>query len=55
VITPKGKTATDAVDAARGRMALALFDGWSQDDFDDLVRLMRKFADGMSEMTEGRS
>lgn len=54
VITPKGKTATDAVDAARGRMALALFGGWSPDDFDDLVRLMRKFADGMSEMTEGR-
>jgi DNA-binding MarR family transcriptional regulator len=54
VITPKGKTATDAVDAARGRMALALFDGWSQGDFDDLVRLMRKFADGMSEVVEGR-
>jgi DNA-binding MarR family transcriptional regulator len=54
VITPKGKVATDAVDAARGRMALALFGGWSQDDFDDLVRLMRKFADGMGEMTEGR-
>ena len=54
VITPQGKTATDAVDAARGRMALALFDGWSQDDFDDLVRLMRRFADGIGEATQGR-
>jgi DNA-binding MarR family transcriptional regulator len=53
VVTPQGKTATDAVDAARGRMALALFETWSQADFDDLVRLMRKFADGMGEMTEG--
>lgn len=53
VITPSGKTATDAVDAARGRMAVELFGSWSQDDFDDLVRLMRKFADGMGEMTEG--
>jgi DNA-binding MarR family transcriptional regulator len=53
VITPQGKTATDAVDAARGRMALQLFETWSQDDFDDLVRLMRKFADGMDEVVEG--
>lgn len=53
VITPQGKAATDAVDAARGRMALALFRDWSPDEFDDLVRLMRKFADGMGEVTEG--
>ncbi|MFZ0268339.1 MarR family winged helix-turn-helix transcriptional regulator [Caulobacter sp.] len=53
VITPKGKIATDALDAARGRMALELFEGWSQADFDDLVRLMRKFADGMGTVTEG--
>lgn len=53
VVTAKGQAATDAVDAARGRMAVQLFDGWSQADFDDLVRLMRKFADGMGEMSEG--
>jgi DNA-binding MarR family transcriptional regulator len=52
VITPQGKTATDAVDAARGQLAVRLFDSWSQADFDDLVRLMRKFADGMGEVTE---
>jgi len=55
VITPKGRIATDALDAARGRMALELFDGWSQNDFDDLVRLMRKFADGMGRMTDGNA
>lgn len=53
VITPQGKAATDAVDAARGRMALELFSDWSASDFDELVRLMRKFADGMGEVIEG--
>ena len=47
-ITPAGKTATDAVDAARERMATALFADWSTEDFDDLVRLLRKFADGIN-------
>jgi len=55
VITPRGKAATDAVDAARGRMALELFATWSQDDFDALVRLMRRFADGLNAATEGAS
>jgi hypothetical protein len=35
-------------------MALALFSGWNQGDFDDLVRLMRRFADGMSAATGER-
>lgn len=48
VITPQGKAATDAVDAARERMALALFRDWRRSDFDDLVRLMRMLADGLS-------
>lgn len=48
-ITPAGKTATDAVDAARERMALTLFQDWSAEEFDQLVRLMRKLADGMNE------
>jgi DNA-binding MarR family transcriptional regulator len=52
VVTAKGRAATDALDAARGRMAVRLFEDWSPQDFDDLVRLMRKFADGMSGMTE---
>ncbi|WP_328703024.1 MarR family winged helix-turn-helix transcriptional regulator [Arenibaculum pallidiluteum] len=50
VITPSGKKATDALDAARERMALSLFKEWSQHDFDELVRLMRKLADAMTAM-----
>ncbi len=46
-ITAEGKAATDAVDAARERMALVLFQDWSEDEFGELVRLMRKLADGM--------
>src|SRR3546814_6525731 len=38
VITPQGKTATDAVDAARERMSLMLFKTWSRSDFDELLR-----------------
>jgi len=48
IITPRGKEATDALDAARERMALTLFRDWSRDDFDQLIRLMRMLADGMS-------
>lgn len=48
VITPEGRAATDAVDAARERMALALFREWDRSDFDELVRLMRMLADGLS-------
>ena len=47
VITPQGKAATDAVDAARARAALAVFGAWSREDFDALLRLMRKFADAI--------
>ena len=38
---------TDVVDAARDRMALALFGEWDAADFDHLIRLMRKVADGL--------
>jgi DNA-binding MarR family transcriptional regulator len=48
-ITPHGKIATDAIDAAREKMAERLFGDWSTEDFDELVRLMRRLADGMSE------
>jgi DNA-binding MarR family transcriptional regulator len=53
-ITPQGKTATDAVDAARERMALTLFREWSRSDFDELLRLMRMLADGMNETSAVR-
>jgi DNA-binding MarR family transcriptional regulator len=48
VITPRGKEATDALDVAREKMACSLFRDWPREDFDELIRLMRMFADGMS-------
>jgi len=52
IISPKGKRATDAVDRARERIAVTLFQDWSCDDFDRFVRLMGKFADGIASAVE---
>lgn len=38
---------TDMVDAARERMGRAIFKTWDAHDFNELVRLMRKFADAV--------
>jgi DNA-binding MarR family transcriptional regulator len=46
-ISPKGKAMTRAVDAARERLGRRVFETWDPRDFDDLVRLMRKFADAI--------
>lgn len=48
-VTPRGKAATDALDAAREEMAVARFSQWSRQDVDDLVRLMRKLVDTMAD------
>ncbi|MBP1859611.1 MarR family winged helix-turn-helix transcriptional regulator [Rhizobium herbae] len=45
VISPKGKAMTDLVDTARERIGQAIFKSWDARDIDELVRLMRKFAD----------
>jgi DNA-binding MarR family transcriptional regulator len=47
VISPKGKAMTDLVDAARERIGRAIFETWDAHDIDELVRLMRKFADAL--------
>lgn len=44
-ISAKGKAMTDLVDAARERIGRAIFQAWEEQEIDDLVRLMRKFAD----------
>ena len=49
VVTPKGKAMTDAVDAARDRLGQEIFKSWEPDDIDNLVRLMRKFADAVTD------
>jgi DNA-binding MarR family transcriptional regulator len=51
VITPKGKAATDALDRAREKMALSILGNWTREDFDELLRLMRMFADSMGSET----
>ena len=51
-VTPKGKAMTDKIDAARERMALAVFANWDSHEVDELVRLMRKFADAMGNEPE---
>ena len=43
-VSRRGKAMTDALDAARERMAYALFADWSREDFDALVRLLQRFA-----------
>jgi DNA-binding MarR family transcriptional regulator len=52
-VTPKGKTMTDAVDAARERMGRAIFAKWEERDVEELIRLMRKFADDINGVPEG--
>lgn len=45
VVTPEGKAMTDALDAARERLARTFFSKWNKRDFEELVRLVVKFAD----------
>ena len=49
VLTRAGKVATDAVDAARMRLAHRMFRDWSRDDYDQLLRLTRMLADGLDD------
>jgi DNA-binding MarR family transcriptional regulator len=48
VVTAKGKAMTDRVDAARERIGRGIFATWDIHEIDELVRLMRKFADAVS-------
>jgi DNA-binding MarR family transcriptional regulator len=51
IVSPKGKAMTDAVDAARDRIGRAVFADWDPQEVDELVRLMRKFADAIKDET----
>jgi DNA-binding MarR family transcriptional regulator len=55
VITAKGRRIAARFDAARERMGYAIFETWSQQDCQNLVRLMRRFADAMKEGPAGGS
>jgi DNA-binding MarR family transcriptional regulator len=49
IVTAAGKAMTDRIDAARERIGRSIFESWGPQDIDDLVRLMRKFADAAKE------
>jgi DNA-binding MarR family transcriptional regulator len=49
VVTPKGKAMTNAVDAARERIGRAVLETWDAQEIDELVRLMRKFANAVQD------
>ncbi len=49
VVSAKGKAMTDRLDAARDRIGRAVFKSWDKRDIDELTRLMRKFADAMTD------
>jgi DNA-binding MarR family transcriptional regulator len=44
LVTSEGKAMTDRIDAARERIGRTIFESWNEQDIDNLVRLMRKFA-----------
>lgn len=48
-VAPRGEAMTEAVDAARDRIGRAVFADWDAGDVDDLVRLMRRYADAVRE------
>jgi DNA-binding MarR family transcriptional regulator len=47
MITPKGKTMTDAVDAAREQIGRQVLENWEPTEVETLIRLMRKLADAL--------
>jgi len=49
-ISAKGRDMTGAIDAARERMATALFATWNKRDLQVLARLMRRFADDLQSL-----
>jgi DNA-binding MarR family transcriptional regulator len=51
VIASNGKAMTDAVDAARDKIGRAILASWETHDIEELVRLMRKFADAAQAAT----
>ena len=47
VVTDKGRAMTDTIDAARERLVRSMLSAWSEQDLEDLTRLLRRFADDM--------
>jgi len=57
MITPKGRVLMRALDAARVRLAAPILARWKEKDFDELVKLLRRFVDDVAaggKLTQGR-
>ena len=50
IVTAKGEAMSERVDTARTRLGRAVFATWERQDFDDLVRLMTRFAEAIREV-----
>jgi len=53
VVTDKGRALTDALDAARQRLAGPMLERWSAQDRKDLARLLRRFVDDANTTIKG--
>jgi DNA-binding MarR family transcriptional regulator len=53
-VTEKGKAMTDALDAARERLAWPILARWGEEDRKDLIRLLRRFVDDVSAHPQAR-
>jgi DNA-binding MarR family transcriptional regulator len=48
VVTDKGQAMSEILDAARQRLAAGALADWSEQDLNDLTRLLRRFADNLT-------
>ena len=51
VVTDRGRAMTDALDAARARLAKPILARWSEDDLMQLTRLLRRFTDDLKALS----
>jgi len=47
IITDQGQRLTRALDAARVRLAAPILANWTEQDFSELVRMLRRFVDDL--------
>jgi len=50
IVTDMGQTMSDALDAARERLAGIALAGWNENDLKEFARLLRRFADNLMQV-----
>jgi DNA-binding MarR family transcriptional regulator len=53
VVTDQGQVMSEVLDAARERLARDALAGWSENDLEELARLLRRFADNLTPGEKG--